>query len=152
MPAGIFHCKLTNFSLYNYELFGGSYFMQITCFCLNVCPLSILKWIFLRQLLLWYANGDFFFPKLFINWTFVRKSCCFSPISLCTHLFMSVWTYGYLYHSWSYNTIFCYSIVPTLALVRYSNIFIDKDGNSIWFSLFSVEWECLVLAIWFFGF
>lgn len=92
--ARILHGKVTLFSLYNYQIFGGrgdSWRLEISCFGLNFHPLILNLAYGSSYYGVLMANFYFFTPSIFINWNFpVREN---SP--LFTYLFIQSFISGW---------------------------------------------------------
>lgn len=91
--ARILHGKVTLFSLYNYQIFGGrgDSWRRNILLLLKFSPTYFKSCLW--QFLLWCSNGKFLFlhPSIFINWNFpVREN---SP--LFTYLFIQSFISGW---------------------------------------------------------
>lgn len=60
-----------------------------------------------------YRVGSYFPPSsgesIYINYLYFYCTdiCLFSPfLNVFSHLFISIWAHGYLFHTWDYNTVY----------------------------------------------
>ena len=93
--------------IYNYYIFRRRYFIPTTYFCFDFSPLTLLSFSGsrLRQLLLWYINGDFLFLSLFIDQNFLCERVVASPPFIYLVHYLCQYGLVYLCHFLGYNII-----------------------------------------------